>query len=193
MRDYQRNPISSVSETGSSPKIETVAAPKGESSQESLLSWNPDQSFSEEIPGMCPHSSHKIISQNPNVLQIRKLSSIPSYGSSQPEQKNLESAWVSKVQNTCMAWSHHLRHRVPPPGLTESPQEGNPLSLEHLLGARLCALCLRRPLYRSIPIILHDIWVWASTRGERNLLCCFAESSRLVLWLPWWPLWMTPD
>lgn len=46
------------------------------------------------ISGVLPHLGLKFISQKYNILQMKKLSCIPSYGYSQPEQKNLEFAWV---------------------------------------------------------------------------------------------------
>ena len=55
------------------------------------------------LSGVLPHSGLKFISQKYNILQMKKLSCFPSYGYSQPEQKNLEFAQV-QLSNQRRQW-----------------------------------------------------------------------------------------
>ena len=55
------------------------------------------------LSGVLPHSGLKFISQKYNIFQMKKLSCFPSYGYSQPEQKNLEFAQV-QLSNQRRQW-----------------------------------------------------------------------------------------
>lgn len=59
------------------------------------------------------------------------------------------------------------------------------------MGQALWGLLLQT-LYHLILVILYDIWIWASMQDERNLLRCFAESSRMVSLPPSHPSCMAP-